>query len=386
MYCIHSLTLDLIPGANKLPILRKPFLLFYINMFSGFGSGFFGGSAFAPMSMNFEDYFRCYPVTMMPDNVRKDDANFGGKIFLPPSALNKLTMLHIRYPMLFELTNESANLRTHSGVLEFVAEEGRAYIPQWMMDTLQLPPGSLVKIASCDLPNGNFVKLEPQSVDFLDISDPKAVLENALRKFSTLTINDVIEIDYNDTRYGIKVLEAKPESNHQGICVVETDLETDFAPPVGYVEPEYQPKSVKPSSATPIDPSSVSRSAGAGTMAHSIDYANIVAKASEKTYKGTGQKLSGKASEEEPKKISMDDLDPSAPPVPLHLPDNQIFLGWPVTLPTPENSEEEKSQEQKSFGGEGKSLRQSKKRGNKEGGHAPLKNHSRSPDYIEIDD
>lgn len=355
-------------------------------MFSGFGSGFFGGASFAPMSMNFEDYFRCYPVAMMPDNVRKDDANFGGKIFLPPSALNKLTMLHIRYPMLFALTNESAGLKTHSGVLEFVAEEGRSYLPQWMMDTLKLSPGSLVKIASCDLPNGLFVKLEPQSVDFLDISDPKAVLENSLRKFSTLTVNDVIEIDYNDTRYGIKVLDTKPESSAKGICVVETDLETDFAPPVGYVEPEYKPQAVKPST-TPIDPSKVSRGAGAGTMAHSIDYANIVAKASEKTYKGTGQKLSGKASEE-PKKITMDDLDTNAPPVPLRLPDNQIFLGWPVTLPTPENSEEDEKQEQKEkvFSGEGKSLRQSKKRGNKESGLAPLKNHSRSPDYIEIDD
>ncbi|PIS53474.1 hypothetical protein CJI97_003149 [Candidozyma auris] len=353
-------------------------------MFSGFGSGFFGGQNFSPVNMKFEDYFRCYPIAMMPDNVRKDDANFGGKIFLPPSALNKLTMLHIRYPMLFELTNEAASIKTHSGVLEFVAEEGRVYIPQWMMTTLKLQPGSLVKIANHDLPNGRFTKLEPQSVDFLEISDPKAVLENALRKFSTLTVDDIIEIDYNDTRYGIKVLEAKPESESRGICVVETDLETEFAPPVGYVEPEYKPKSVKPST-TPIDPSSVKKSAGAGTMAQSINYANIVANASKTNYKGTGQKLSGKATGTEDKKISIDDLNPDIPPVPLHLPSNKIFLGWPVTLPTPVESENEQSAP-KSFSGEGKSLRQSKKRSNKVKEHPPLKNHSRSPDYIEIDD
>lgn len=321
---------------------------------------------------------------MMPDNVRKDDANFGGKIFLPPSALNKLTMLHIRYPMLFELTNEGSDKKTHSGVLEFVAEEGRVYIPQWMMETLELQPGSLVKIANHDLPNGQFTKLEPQSVDFLEISDPKAVLENALRKFSTLTINDVIEIDYNDTRYGIKVLEARPESDSKGICVVETDLETEFAPPVGYVEPEYTPRSVKPSS-TPIDPSSVKKSAGAGTMAQSIDFANLVASASNTKYKGSGQKLSGKATGEEDKKLTIDDLDPDIPPAPLHLPENQLFLGWPVTLPTPEESEAEQPAV-KAFSGEGKSLRQSKKRTNKGKEHPPLKNHSRSPDYIEIDD
>ncbi|PVH18053.1 uncharacterized protein CXQ87_000966 [Candidozyma duobushaemuli] len=321
---------------------------------------------------------------MMPDNVRKDDANFGGKIFLPPSALNKLTMLHIRYPMLFELTNEGSDKKTHSGVLEFVAEEGRVYIPQWMMETLELQPGSLVKIANHDLPNGQFTKLEPQSVDFLEISDPKAVLENALRKFSTLTINDIIEIDYNDTRYGIKVLEARPESDSKGICVVETDLETEFAPPVGYVEPEYTPKSVKPST-TPIDPSSVKKSAGAGTMAQSINFANLVASGGTTSYKGSGQKLSGKATGDEDKKLTIDDLDPDIPPAPLHLPENQLFLGWPVTLPTPEESESEQPAP-KAFSGEGKSLRQSKKRTNKGKDHPPLKNHNRSPDYIEIDD
>lgn len=322
----------------------------------------------------------------MPDNVRKDDANFGGKIFLPPSALNKLTMLHIRYPMLFEITNEASNTRTHSGVLEFVAEEGRVYLPSWMMETLKLKPGSLVKIANCDLPNGQFVKIEPQSVDFLDISDPKAVLENTLRKFSTLTVDDVIEIDYNDTKFGIKVLEVKPENANRSICVVETDLETDFAPPVGYVEPEYKPKQIK-SETTPIDPSKVSRSAGAATMAKSIKYADLVASGNkQKVYQGSGQKLSGKETiKGEKHSISIDDLDPNAEPVPLHLPENQIFLGWPVVLPKPEESESKK-ETTKEFAGEGKSLRQSKKRANKGSEHHSLKNYSRSPDYIEIDD
>lgn len=359
-------------------------------MFSGFGSAMFGASQFAPMNSKFEDYFRSYPVAMMPDHIRKDDANYGGKIFLPSSALNKLTMLHIRYPMLFELENEAGGITTHSGVLEFVAEEGRAYLPQWMMSTLNLSPGLLLKISNCDLPLGNFVKIEPQSVDFLDISDPKAVLENVLRKFSTLTVNDIIEINYNDSIYGIKVLEAKPDSSSHGICVVETDLETDFAPPVGYVEPEYTPQVKKPTT-NAIDPSSVNKSAGAGTMAKSLNYANLVAKSSDHTaFSGSGQSLSGKpVSQKEQTKHehSMDDLDPNAEPVPLDLPSNQLFFGFPVVLPTPEESEEEKGDKisQDAFSGSGQSLRQSKKRKDKTSNHPSLKNHSRSPDFIEID-
>lgn len=79
----------------------------------------------------FDEYYRCYPVVMMngPD---REHTNYGGKVFLPPSALEKLTRLHIAYPMLFELINGAADKRTHAGVLEFVAEEGRIYLPQWV--------------------------------------------------------------------------------------------------------------------------------------------------------------------------------------------------------------------------------------------------------------
>ena len=77
----------------------------------------------------FDEYYRCYPVVMMngPDRTAQ---NFGGKVFMPPSALQKLTMLHIAYPMLFELYNRDK--MTHAGVLEFVAEEGRIYLPHWV--------------------------------------------------------------------------------------------------------------------------------------------------------------------------------------------------------------------------------------------------------------
>ncbi len=233
---------------------------------------------------------------MMPDSTRKDDANYGGKVFLPPSSLNKLTRLQIRYPMLFQLTNESNGLTTHSGVLEFTAEEGRVYIPHWMMSTLKLEPGELIKLNSCDLPLGKFVKIEPQSVDFLDISDPKAVLENVLRKFTTLTVNDVIEINYNDTIYAIKVLEARPESENSGICVVETDLETDFAPPVGYVEPDYKNKAPEKYQRGNQSTKKEFKPVNAlGSMAASIKYAEMLSHDSTKdksAFKGTGAKLS----------------------------------------------------------------------------------------------
>lgn len=51
---------------------------------------------------------------------------------MPPSALDQLTRLNVVYPMLFKLTNSKKSRITHAGVLEFVADEGKIYIPYWV--------------------------------------------------------------------------------------------------------------------------------------------------------------------------------------------------------------------------------------------------------------
>lgn len=50
---------------------------------------------------------------------------------MPPSALDQLTRLNVEYPMLFKITNGKRSRATHAGVLEFVADEGKIYIPYW---------------------------------------------------------------------------------------------------------------------------------------------------------------------------------------------------------------------------------------------------------------
>jgi ubiquitin fusion degradation protein 1 len=65
-----------------------------------------------------------------------------------------------------------------------------------------------------------------------------------MRHFSALTQGDIIEISYNTIRFGLLVMETQPGG--EGISVLDTDLEVDFAAPVGYVEPE-RPKPPPPS-------------------------------------------------------------------------------------------------------------------------------------------
>ena len=171
---------------------------------------------------------------MLPGNERLD-VEKGGKIIMPPSALDTLTRLNIQYPMLFKLTNNRHNRVTHCGVLEFVADEGKVYLPYWMMRNLLLEEGSMIQVESASLPVATFSKFQPQSPDFLDIHDQKAVLENALRNFACLTNGDVIAINYNDKVYELCVLETKPGP---AVSIIECDMNVEFAAPVGYKEPE----------------------------------------------------------------------------------------------------------------------------------------------------
>jgi len=186
----------------------------------------------------FNQQFRCYPVAMMPGTERSD-VEAGGKIIMPPSALDQLTRLNIQYPMLFKLTNKKVSKTTHCGVLEFVADEGKIYIPYWMMQNLMLEEGGMITVESATLPVATYSKFQPLSADFLDLSNPKAVLEMRLRHFACLSKGDIIAINYNNRIYELNVMETKPAS---AVTIIECDMNVDFEAPPGYEEPRVAPQ------------------------------------------------------------------------------------------------------------------------------------------------
>ncbi|KAL4188777.1 hypothetical protein AMTRI_Chr08g203760 [Amborella trichopoda] len=204
---------------------------------------FFEGYGFHGTS--FEQTYRCYPASF----IDKPQLESGDKIIMPPSALDRLASLHIDYPMLFELRNPATERVSHCGVLEFIAEEGMIYVPYWMMENMLLQEGDAVKVKNATLPKGEYVKLQPHTMDFLDISNPKAILETTLRNFSCLTTGDSIMVAYNNKKYYIDIVETKPSS---AISIIETDCEVDFAAPLDYKEPEKPvPSSIPSSSKAP---------------------------------------------------------------------------------------------------------------------------------------
>ena len=65
---------------------------------------------------------------------------------------------------------------------------------------------------SATLPVATFSKFQPLSKDFLDLSNPKAVLEMRLRHFACLSKGDIVAINYNKKIYELNVLETKVSS------------------------------------------------------------------------------------------------------------------------------------------------------------------------------
>ncbi|XP_011506215.1 PREDICTED: ubiquitin fusion degradation protein 1 homolog [Ceratosolen solmsi marchali] len=295
----------------------------------------FGFNVFPEIPRPLNTQYKCFSVSMIPGNERQD-VERGGKIIMPPSALDTLTRLNIVYPMLFKLTNKKTNRITHCGVLEFVADEGKVYLPYWMMHNLLLQEGELINVESVTIPVATYARFQPQSEDFLDITNPKAVLENGLRSFACLTTGDIIAIKYNSRVYEMCVLETKPGS---AVSIIECDMNVEFAPPVGYKEPV---KYVKPDESV-VDPVDL--------MPEPTGFV---------AFKGQGNRLDGKKRKES----GQIDTLLEKPVYIRGIPDYNYNIGSLKFLRSikPINVKEMKDQDEfKAFTGEGFSLRKSKK-------------------------
>lgn len=122
-----------------------------------------------------------------------------------------------------------------------------------MMRNLLTEEGTPIQVESASLPVATFALFQPQTSEFQEITDQRAMLEQALRNFACLTVGDMIGIRYNEKLYELLVMETRPAN---AVTVIECDLhvnhqinfnllairksfpfQTDFAPPADYVAP-----------------------------------------------------------------------------------------------------------------------------------------------------
>eukprot|EP00256_Glycine_max_P023542 XP_003545558.1 uncharacterized protein LOC100779441 [Glycine max] len=173
----------------------------------------------------------------------------GDKIKLPPSCFAELseqgTFDKRQGPLYFQLSlvhEESTSSiqttdkvkqgrTTHSGVLEFTADEGSVGLPPHVWNNLfseGTPKPPLVEVRYVWLPKGTYAKLQPEKVGFSDLPNHKAILETCLRQHATLSQGDILTVNYGQLAYELRVLELKPSSS---VSVLETDIEVDIVDP-----------------------------------------------------------------------------------------------------------------------------------------------------------
>ena len=183
----------------------------------------------------FLEVYRAYPASLMG----RSDIDITNSIILPPSALQKLSVMKnfgdSKNPILFRILNIQLGINTHCGVVEFTAEEGTCYIPSNMFDRLCLEEGQTVNLRALSLKPGTFIKLQPHKTEFINNPNPKTILEYNLRNYFCVTEGDTISVKFGKKLYKIDILECKPD---KAIRTLNCDLQVDFAPPKDYKEPE----------------------------------------------------------------------------------------------------------------------------------------------------
>nr|BAF98608.1 CM0545.430.nc [Lotus japonicus] len=167
----------------------------------------------------------------------------GDKIKLPPScftdlsdngALDKgpmyfqLSLVHVEGTSGIEGADKEKQGTTHSGVLEFTADEGSVGLPPHVWNNLfsEVSVNSpLVEVRYVWLPKGTYAKLQPERAGFSDLPNHKAILETSLRQHATLSQGDILTVNYGELAYKLRVLELKPSTS---VSVLETDIEVDI--------------------------------------------------------------------------------------------------------------------------------------------------------------
>ncbi|KAL8532606.1 hypothetical protein ACS0TY_008986 [Phlomoides rotata] len=177
----------------------------------------------------FESTFRCLPFSKYSN----PDLQTGDKIILPPSALTQIIQVRLPHPFMFKIEGFNSDKISHCGVLQFDAEEGFVHVPDWMMKNLNLREEAHVILRHTRLSRGVFMKLQPHTTSFIELANPKSVLEQGLRGFTCLSRGDTFMIKHGERDFYFDVLEVAPGD---AISLIDTDCVLDFAPPLDYKE------------------------------------------------------------------------------------------------------------------------------------------------------
>lgn len=78
------------------------------------------------------------------------------------------------------------------------------------MHNLFLEEGSEVILRNVNLKKGTFMKIQPHETAFIDLPDPKAILEREMTNYACVFKGDTINIHHAGRDYLINIVDCKP--------------------------------------------------------------------------------------------------------------------------------------------------------------------------------
>ena len=205
--------------------------------------------------MSFKTNLPCFSFmcSTQPEELTKR-LKSSNKILLPPSVLYELNQQDLGDNiMFFKVSNKEMQFGIVCGVHEFSAPPGICHVPFHIMNNIGITEGQEVEIEKICAGQGTYMKLRPHKTEFINLSNPKAVLERIMsRDYPVVSQGQTIELNYEalNCKYRIDIVETNPA---EIISIVNTDINIDFDQPLDYVEPQYNPspKPLSPVADTP---------------------------------------------------------------------------------------------------------------------------------------
>ena len=179
-----------------------------------------------------------FPLQAFPAfYIGREDLESGNKVLLPPNILDRLSNYQLPEPLIFSIQNTTLGISTNIGVLEFISEKDTIILPNWLFMQLNLDIATEIHLQPLlKVPKGEYMKLQPYETEFMKLSNPKAILENNLTNYVCVTQGDVLNVQIMNRFFQFNILDVKPKLQSNCICLIDTDVEVEFAKPLDYVD------------------------------------------------------------------------------------------------------------------------------------------------------
>ena len=173
--------------------------------------------------------------SLSEDNIK--NLKYSGKMLLPPSVLHDVDkMKHKEFPLFFNVKNKDTEFGRVCAVQEFTASPGTCNIPYYIMNEIGIfEEGNEVVIELASPVKGSYVKLQPHQKEFIQLSDPKALLEQIMSQdYPVVTENHTIAINHKALNriFYIDIIKTEPGPVIQ---IINTDINVEFDVPLDAV-------------------------------------------------------------------------------------------------------------------------------------------------------